>query len=259
MTVQVLPAVLTMMLSPVGQGSSALSCIPIIGSDLVLAVEAKRFIIVGENHGTNEIPSLFGDLICAALSRGPVVVGLEIQTDQQESLDRYMVSSGDKAARIALLSNKHWRSTDGRASEAMFQLIEQVRRLGNESRNAVLLRALMPIGSNPEESERAMGESWKLSLNGMPNARLLMLVGSGHAEREPMGNSIPAAHALLAESTLTLDFFPSSQRGIFLDAPPAWRWPHFDLHYSVGKPLSPSPMSATIKPAPSSPAIPPQQ
>lgn len=232
-------------------------CSPLAGSDLVLALETKRFIIVGERHGTREIPALFGDLICAALSRGPVVVGLEIQTDQQESLDRYMASEGDDVARLALLSNMHWRSTDGRASEAMFQLIDNVRRLGTAGK-PVTVRALMPMANSPEARERAMGDAWKLSLAERPDAQLLMLVGSIHAEREPMGNFIAAAHALPAAQTLTLGYFTSGERGIYIDAPVASRWPHVDVYYSVGTALSSSPMSRSVQ-APSSPAIAPQQ
>lgn len=252
------PAILSIIALLAEQTPSSPSCTPIVGSALVLAHEDKRFIIVGERHGTSEIPALFSDLICAALSRGPVVVGLEIQADQQESLDRYMASEGDEAARLALLSNKHWRSTDGRASEAMFQLIDNVRRLGKAGK-PVSLRALMPMGDSPEAREGAMGDAWKSSLAGRPDSLLLMLVGSIHAEREPMGNFTPAAHALPSAQTLTLGYFTSGKRGIFVDAPAAWRWPHVDLYYSVGTPLSSSAISRAVHPTPSSPTIPPQQ
>lgn len=233
-------AALPALMAAFGQ-ATAPSCPYLPGAELVLADQSKRYVIVGERHGTNEIPILFSGLVCAATSNGPVVVGLEIQTDQQESLDQFMASGGDQAARDALLAHDHWRVQDGRASKAMFQLLENLRRLRQEGKQ-IFARALMPSADTPEAQEFAMGMAWKSSLKGYgKNAKLLMLVGSVHAEREPLGRFIPAAHALPAAETITLSYFPSSRRGVFLDIPPEFRWPRYDIWYSVGGPFSPSP------------------
>ncbi len=233
-------AALPVLMTAFGQ-AAAPSCPYLRGAELVLADQSKRYVIVGERHGTNEIPLLFSDLVCAAASKGPVVVGLEIQTDQQKSLDQFMASGGDQAAQDALLAHDHWRSQDGRASKAMFQLLENLRRLRYEGRQ-IFARALMPSANSPEAREFAMGMAWKQSLQGYDkNAKLLMLVGSVHAEREPLGRFIPAAHALPAAETITLSYFPSGRRGLFAGIPAQFRWPRYDIWYSVGRPFSPSP------------------
>lgn len=232
-------AALSALAVPLGQAATP-SCPYLPGAEVVLADQSKRYVIVGERHGTNQIPALFSDLVCAAASKGPVVVGLEMEADQQKSLDEYMVSNGDQTARDTLFAHRHWRSPDGRASEAMFQLLDNLRRLLHEGKQ-IFVRALMPIAATPEVRELAMGMAWKQSLQGNENAKLLMLVGSVHAEREPLGRFIPAAHWLPAAETITLGYFPSGRRGIFLDAPAQFRWPRYDMWYSVGGPFSSSP------------------
>jgi len=216
------------------------SCPHLSGAEMVLADQSKRYVIVGERHGTNEIPALFSDLVCAAASIGPVVVGLEIEADQQKSLDEYMASEGDQAARDGLLAQRHWGYTDGRASQAMFQVVENLRLLRQKGKQ-ILLRALMPAADTPEARELGMGMAWKQSLRGNENAKLLMLVGSVHAEREPLGRFIPAAHSLPASETITLSYFPSDSRAISREVPAQFRWPRFNMWYSVGRPFTSSP------------------
>lgn len=228
---------LTLALQPV---AAEANCSRLSGTELVLADNSKRYVILGERHGTSEIPAFFGDLVCAAVSKGPVVVGLEIETDQQKSLDEYMASIGDQGSRDALLAHRHWSYTDGRASEAMFLLIENLRLLRYNGKQ-IRVRALMPAADTPDARELAMGLAWKQSLQGIENAKLLMLVGSVHAEREPLGSFIPAANALPASETITLSHFPSGRRVISVEVPAQFRWPRFDIWYSVGKPFSSSP------------------
>ncbi len=218
------------------------NCSHLSGVEMMLADQSKRYVIVGERHGTSEIPALFSDLVCAAASRGPVVVGLEIETDQQKSLDAYMASTGDQVAREALFAQRHWGYSDGRASEAMFQLVENLRLLRRAGK-PIFVRALMPRADTPEARELAMGMAWKQSLLGNDKAKLLMLVGSVHAEQEPLGRFVPAARSLPASETITLSYYPSDSRTVSLEVPAQFRWPRYNMWYSVGRPFSPSPMA----------------
>ena len=112
-----------------GPAWASLPCGNIAGADHVLERTGARYVIVGERHGTKEIPAFFGDLVCHVSELGPVVVGLEIEAHQQASLEAYLQSDGGPAARAVLLREDHWRNGDGRASGAMFALIERLRQL----------------------------------------------------------------------------------------------------------------------------------
>jgi hypothetical protein len=89
------------------------------------ALSAGRIVMVGEIHGTNEMPAAFVRLVCGALQRGQTVsVGLEM-FDPDGALGAYMTSDGDAAARRALLAQRHWNGMrDGRSSEAWLGMIE---------------------------------------------------------------------------------------------------------------------------------------
>lgn len=230
-----------------GAAPSTSECPDMPGAELVLADPSKRFVIMGERHGTAEVPPLFGNLVCLAASSGPVVVGLEMQTDQQRSLDVYMASSGSRRDQDALLTEKHWHSRDGRASEAMLHLVEYLRRL-RESGRPVSVFAFMRPADTPEGRELGMALAWKDIFESNPGARLLALVGSVHAEREPLGGFVPAAHALPTGQTITLGYFPSRRRGVSAEAPAEFRWPRYDLWYSVGRPLTVSPPANSFGP-----------
>jgi len=237
---------LSVMTLAFGAAPCASGCPDLPRADLVVTDASKRFVIMGERHGTAEIPSLFGNLVCLAASSGPVVVGLEMQADQQQSLDIYMASSGSQKDRNALLREKHWRWRDGRASEAMLQLIEYLRRLREVGR-AVSVFAFMRSADSPEGRERGMAIAWKDILASNPTAKLLALVGSVHAEREPLGGFVPAAHALPRSQTITLSYFPSRRKGVEAEVPAEFRWPRYDLWYSVGRSFTPSAPANSVR------------
>jgi len=90
-----------------------------------LLVKPGSTVVFGEIHGTREIPVAFGAIACHAANS--LIVGLEISRDEQPRLDRYLASDGGREARADLLAGSHWRIHDGRSSEAMLALIEQLR------------------------------------------------------------------------------------------------------------------------------------
>jgi hypothetical protein len=112
--------------------SSRLSCGgPISGAENVL--DPGTILLLGEIHGTNEIPDFVATLACLAVERGPVTVGLEIPSDEQARIDRYLASAGDQPARASLIASPFWKSDmqDGRGSVAMAALLERLRRLAS--------------------------------------------------------------------------------------------------------------------------------
>ena len=123
--------VLAFVLATLFAGASARNlpgadCAEIPGTAPLLS--AGRIVMVGEIHGSNEMPAEFMRLVCGALQRGLAVsIGLEM-ADPERALDRYMGSSGDAAARQALLAAEHWNGPrDGRSSAAWLGMIEVFR------------------------------------------------------------------------------------------------------------------------------------
>lgn len=227
-----------------GPAWGAVPCGGIAGAEHVLERKAARCVIVGERHGTEQIPAFFGDLVCHAGERAPVVVGVEIEAHQQASLDAYLKSDGGLDARAALLREDHWRNRDGRASAAMFALIERLRQLRAQGWDITLLAFMVPARDG-DARERGMAEAWVAALRAQPQARLFALIGRVHAETQPIGFRAPAASYLPAAQRLTLSYVPSDLVGggarVMASAPPEHAWPRYDLFYSVGAPFKASP------------------
>ena len=101
----------------------------------VLVPEAMlnaKVILLGEQHGTREMPKFATDVACQLASKGFAVdVGLEIPADEQARIDEYLRSEGTNADVKALLDSTFWQRSadrqDGRSSVAMFGIIEWVR------------------------------------------------------------------------------------------------------------------------------------
>jgi hypothetical protein len=103
---------------------------PIIG----LAPQVKRggVMMLGELHGTQEVPRFVAQGVCQTAAAGtPVSVGLELPVENQERISTFIRSAGTDDDWLKLMEAPFWRSPfpDGRSSEAMANLIEQLRRL----------------------------------------------------------------------------------------------------------------------------------
>ena len=99
---------------------AGLECPPVAGAELLLG--AGRVVVVGEIHGTREVPEVAGDLVCHALrSKLKVVVGFELTDSFRTDLDAFLGSSGSDADRSALISGSVWQRSyqDGRTSRAV--------------------------------------------------------------------------------------------------------------------------------------------
>ena len=91
----------------------------------------QQIILIGETHGTQELPEFASGLVCSLLKNGrSVILAVERFAEEQEHLQRYIESDGTAADKSALLGVHMWASRwqDGRSSEAMFALVEEMRR-----------------------------------------------------------------------------------------------------------------------------------
>jgi hypothetical protein len=172
---------------PAAAFAAAPVCRDVPGADELWRKPAVGFVVFGEAHGTKEIPALFGDVVCQASASRTVVVALEWPQEMQASLDDYMASDGSRAARKRSLSAPFWsnRTPDGRTSQAMFDLIERLRRLRASGR-PVSVKAFAP----PPELLRFRQDYYELEMarnlahiaNDNPARPLvLVLTGNVHA------------------------------------------------------------------------------
>lgn len=145
------------------------------------AVQGHRIVLLGEMHGTREIPALVAALIEQRVAHGRrEVLALEIDSAEQPRIDRYLASDGASAARKALLAGGHWTEAhhDGRDSVAMLALIERMRRLRAHGQ-AVPVVAFDRQGRH--ERNREMADDLRETARRFPRAQLIVLSGNVHA------------------------------------------------------------------------------
>lgn len=174
----------------------------------------KRFIVVGEMHGTAETPAAFAAMVCEAASRGPVSVALELPQTLQPQLDAFIAAATDEAA-YAMLEGSWFLGpgvTDGRTSQAMLETMQVVRRLKLEGRDLVF-HAFQPSGARSQDLPQSfyeldMGHALARAAHDRPDARVLVLVGNIHARKTAIADmpalGLPAAGHLPADQTLAL-------------------------------------------------------
>lgn len=205
--------------------TSSGGCSPVDGFAEVVASPA-RWIVVGERHGTNEMPAMFADLVCLASRAAPVVVAVEQPEQDQPAIDAYLNSDGGEKADAAFLRASMWRGgqpddvLDGRSSEAMFDLFRNLRAQHKQGRVARVV-AFQPTLSYQDGAFRMPWLNYKpvdhgefekrmaaLLQNGdIGPRRMLVLTGSVHARKLPMDQFPelrPMASFLPQEETTTL-------------------------------------------------------
>lgn len=159
------------------QNQSGAACAVIPGTAPLLS--AGRIGMVGEIHGSREMPAEFMRLVCGALQRGLAVsVGLEM-VDPKRALDAYMGSSGDAAARQALLAERHWNGVrDGRSSAAWLDMIDTFRTWRRQG----LPLSVFALNDKPFTGDRdqAMAARLREERAARPEALILTYTGNVH-------------------------------------------------------------------------------
>jgi hypothetical protein len=160
-------------------------------ASLMPAAVHHRLMIVGEVHGTNETPALVASLVCHTAASHPVRLGLEMPDEMEGALRDYLRSAGSGKDKAALLQQPFWSSQDGRSSAAMFELIEAVRVLRAQGRDADVF-AMEPVYPGEADAAKA-GGYLKVKEDGMvaairremekavPHQLVIALMGNYHA------------------------------------------------------------------------------
>src|SRR2546421_11866261 len=134
MTVRLLLAMLALIMSVATSAAATPKsdhCRIIGGLETLWSRPSLRWIVVGEQHGTAEMPAAFRDIVCnAAAAKRPIVVAVERSETEQADVDAFMRSDGGARARTVLLKGEVWQTKtfqDGRSSRAYLQLLESLR------------------------------------------------------------------------------------------------------------------------------------
>ncbi len=170
-----------------------------------------RWIVIGEIHGSNEVPEAFANAVCLTAQSNPVLVAVEQPTSDQLAIDGFMQSDGGAVAQSAFLKAQMWNSDvkDGRSSEAYFRLFESLRRMlaaGLIEKVVAFQPSTFTTQPTPAEYEQAMAEI--LIAAGQPDITVIALVGNVHAMRTEVPwqpTYIPMAGRLPREETVSLN------------------------------------------------------
>jgi len=173
-----------------------------------------RLLVLGEMHGTREIPLLVRQLVDDYSRDGtPVVLGLEVPTAQTAPMQAYLDSDGSPAARQRLSAAPFWAVADdqhdGRRSRDMLDLIDALRVLKASGR-AVQVMGYDAIsdGTDAQQRDDGMAQAVRRAYAALPaTGRLLVLTGNVHAmlkipegapkemQRRPMASQLADLHA----------------------------------------------------------------
>ncbi|MEO5773279.1 MAG: hypothetical protein ABIQ32_04060 [Sphingomicrobium sp.] len=203
--------------------AAATACAPVPGGDQLWADPKTRFVLVGENHGTNESPAMFADLVCAASAKHKVVVALEYPPEEQPAIDAFLRSNGDAEARTAFLKSRIWTNSfkDGRSSVAMLNLFEQLRQWKRAGRIQALVAfsdydLSIPFSQADEGVNRGMARVLERSATAYPGSLVLGYGGSVHmSAHDVMGTAIRSAAGRLPRSKLV---------STFVEGDGGWAW-----------------------------------
>src|SRR5262245_28191283 len=67
-------------------------------------------LLIGDLHGTREIPAFVGRVVATVAAREPVVLALEISTGEARAIQAFLASDGSAAQRRALLAGAWWQA-----------------------------------------------------------------------------------------------------------------------------------------------------
>jgi hypothetical protein len=188
------------------RGADAPACPPLpAGMDAVLKAPTP-IIWFGEMHGTNEMPALFGDAVCAAgRGRRPVIVALERSRQEQPLWEMFLKSDGGDSARGIFLTGVGWSGPeqDGRSSKAMLALAERLRQLKQAGRIQDV--ELFDVQEDGKTRDQGMADDLMAVVNSHPDAVVLAYSGNVHNMGAPFGNQVPARSLLPAGTATSVD------------------------------------------------------
>lgn len=173
-----------------------------------------RFILVGEIHGTDTSPEVFGDIVCALVESRPVLVQFEVPSEFGEAINAF-VQTGNEEELEKVLDSWIFKSEsyDGRGSAAFLDLIHRLRKMKEDGLDVAVAGAQPSwITIEPQYYyELSMAHLWGRNAGENPDAINMILVGNYHAANAINDRRKSAAGFLRKEDTVTLA--PCSEGG----------------------------------------------
>lgn len=145
-------------------------------------------VLFGEEHGTQELPQVFGEAVCSvADGRQSVRVGLEIEPKNQPFFDAFLASPGAASDVSALMSAPFWsrEMEDGKSSRAMVALLERMRQLRAQGLPIEVFLFDLGPGQAIAQRDKGMAENIESQVRAHPDAVTLALTGDLHAFKAP--------------------------------------------------------------------------
>ncbi|WP_224242555.1 TraB/GumN family protein [Hyalangium gracile] len=145
---------------------------------------SEGLLVLGEYHGTEELPRAVAETVCAAAANGKSAwLALELPRDEQPRIDAFL-AAGNEAP---LLEGPFWRRDyqDGRSSQAMLGLLREVRRMRSAGRDVRVLAYDIPStgGTAGEDRDAQMAAFVAQARTQAPAEPMVLLVGNIHATR----------------------------------------------------------------------------
>lgn len=173
------------------------ACIANASSDFsYFDMNAGELLMVGEMHGTNEVPAAVGGMICAMLSKNEkenIVLFIEAPDSDQGKLgllgENYFL---DKGSVFSLLEGTSWVDShqDGRDSRAMLELVNGVYFLKKAGKNVDVFAIDRPNEGGDDRS-LYMAESIFVKMNELGgDYKYISITGNYHNMRRADGLSV---------------------------------------------------------------------
>jgi len=183
-------------------------------SGVVDLMSRHRLVIVGEVHGSVQVPTLVLDVARKAtesLAGKELIVALELPDRMAPALASFLTDEDASESRAKILADAFWTWRDGRSSDAMLGLIDGLRELRRHGASV----SIEPFDSSNVEGaagklrDSHMAANVRRLLREQPESRILLLAGNYHAR---MAKGAPwdaelehMAYRLRDEQPLTLD------------------------------------------------------
>jgi hypothetical protein len=162
---------------------AALTC-PAPPRGLSGALTAGGLVLVGEIHGTREVPALFGNLACHAAALGrPLWIGLEMTPEAVVRVEEYLSSDRSPCDREILVQGAPWNAPfqSGKSSEAMLDLFDALARL-RAGGTALHTFGFEQGPETPTDRREAVMAGRVLEARGKaPNDTFVLLTGNVHS------------------------------------------------------------------------------
>ncbi|MHA7628093.1 hypothetical protein [Corallococcus sp. M7] len=167
--------------------------------------KAGGVMLLGELHGTQQVPRFIAQSVCQLVTAGvPVTVGLELPVENEERVTAFLQSQGGDVDWLKLMEAPFWRSPypDGRGSEAVANMLEQLRHLRAQGLDVAVFVYDHPKLSG-QQREDALTKTVLAQVKSKPERFHLVVSGNIHprtAKGLPWDKQYkPMGHLLKAE------------------------------------------------------------